>query len=351
MEPAEKVGGDLYDFFMHGDHRLFFVVGDVSGKGISAAIFMATTRILLKTAALRLGDPASALTELNRKICSENDSCMFVTLAVGMIDLLSGEVLLANAGHETPLMLLPGEPVIAAATERGPACGIDAEARYTNSRISLPAGATLLLYTDGVTEAENETGEFFASGRLAELMMELATVSPQVFVGRILEGIKAFQGNHPQTDDIALLAVSYGDRDFAHLPPETLRLNAEIAQLTALQEFARQFCVKHNVRTEIAHDCELVLEELFSNICKYAYPAGNEDCPVLITLCWSTTQVEWMVEDEGVPFNPLKAPLPSPDLSIVTIGGQGLRLVRRLMDELSYVRLDRFNRTNGKKRL
>lgn len=354
MEPAEKVGGDLYDFFMSDDKHLFFMIGDVSGKGVSAAMFMITIRVFLKSVAVRYADPAIALTQLNRKICSENSSCMFVTLVVCMLDIRTGELWIANAGHDAPLVRRQDGSISSLEVHRGPACGIDPSTFYAATRITLPPQTTLLLFTDGVTEAENAKKEFFSSQNLVKLVEKLPPLKPELLVKQVLDAVKSFRGTADQTDDIALLALYFrSKKEDLPIDEVSLRVPSDPLQLDLLHKFIADFCSKQNLGSRPLHDIQLVVEEFFINICKYAFPDRSGDHLIHLTLSIFSHEVVWVIEDDGVPFNPLDHPSPivNSNLDEMTVGGQGIHLAKRLMDQLAYVRENERNKTVGSKNL
>ncbi|HET7293511.1 MAG TPA: SpoIIE family protein phosphatase [Vicinamibacteria bacterium] len=212
LVPARAVGGDLFDHFRAGA-SLHFLVGDVSGKGVGAALFMARAKTLFETVAAHTSDPAAVLAELNRRLSAENDAGMYVTAVLGNLDLTSGELTFALAGHEAPVRLSGGsvpEPVRA---EGGPVVGLLDAAAFPLNRLRLAAGEAIVLYTDGVPDARNPADELFEAPRLISALGPVAAEP----AGRVTEGllaaVRAFAGGAPQADDITILTLRYlGDR-------------------------------------------------------------------------------------------------------------------------------------------
>jgi sigma-B regulation protein RsbU (phosphoserine phosphatase) len=208
LVPARAVGGDLFDHFRAGA-RVFFLVGDVSGKGVGAALFMARAKTLFEAVAAREGDPGAAMAEVNRGLGAENESGMYVTAVLGVLDTESGEVSLALAGHEPPVLLpatgAPG-PVKA---EGGPVLGLLDGAAYPLNRLRLSAGQALVLYTDGVSEARNPADELFESQRLVAALSPLDRSSARAVTDGLLAAVRAFAGRAPQSDDITILTLRY----------------------------------------------------------------------------------------------------------------------------------------------
>ena len=207
--PARQVGGDLYDFFLVGEHRLYFAIGDVSGKGIPAALFMAVTKTLLKGSAQQGPDPAEVLMRVNRELCSDNESMMFATVFCGSLDLKSGAITYANAGHNPPLLLRRGaEPQALPFAVSGPLGCFD-DMVYTNQTLDLLPGDALLLYTDGVTEATDHEERLYSEERLYELARAVGPAEPEWVVDRVVASVNEFCAGAEQSDDITLLMVRY----------------------------------------------------------------------------------------------------------------------------------------------
>ena len=210
---AKEVGGDLYDFFLLDEDHLFFSIGDVSGKGVPAALFMAAAKTLMKGTADRKISPADVLFRVNRELCLENDSLMFVTVFCGVLNFRTGEVFYSNAGHNPPLVLRPGRPPEWLPLPDGFFLGTMEDAAYETRRILLAPGDMLLLYTDGVTEAMNGQKAFYQEERLIGVAEQHKQGSPEELVREILDSVRAFAGNEPQSDDITLLALAYRGRE------------------------------------------------------------------------------------------------------------------------------------------
>jgi serine phosphatase RsbU (regulator of sigma subunit) len=210
LEPARTVGGDFYDCFMIGDHQLFFVVADVSGKGLPAALFMASVKSHLKSAALRGGEVGAMLTRAQEEIARENPELLFVTAFAGLLDLQTGVLRFANAGHEPPYARTPnGAPERLASTGGPPLCVVDGYAYATGSR-ALVAGEWICVVTDGATEAMNPRREFFGGERLRTSLGWIPEGStPGDIVQRLRDDVRRFAEGAESPDDLTLLAVLY----------------------------------------------------------------------------------------------------------------------------------------------
>ena len=212
LEPAKEVGGDLYDFFLVDDEHVFFSIGDVSGKGVPAALFMAVTKTLIKGIAGQSVFPSHALEQVNQELCKDNDSSMFVTVCCGILNFKTGELLFSNAGHNLPVLLSAGGEVGWLNSPEGFLLGIMEDASYEILRLDLNPGDTLFLYTDGVTEAMNERKEFFSDAALLKTLAACPGRDPEALVECVFGAVKAFAGAEPQSDDITVLALRYRGR-------------------------------------------------------------------------------------------------------------------------------------------
>lgn len=209
LEPAQEVGGDLYSFFPVDDEHLFFAVGDVSGKGIPAALFMAVTITLMKGIARRNADPADILEQINAELCDENDSLLFVTVFCGILNIRSGELRYSNAGHNPPVLRPRGESARWLKVPEGFLLGVDEMASYRTESINLSPGDEIVLYTDGVTEAMNPEKCFFSDAALLRTVDAKEDPDPAGLVQRVVGSVRAFAGAEPQSDDITVLAVRW----------------------------------------------------------------------------------------------------------------------------------------------
>jgi len=204
-QPAKAVGGDLYDFFFVDDNRLCFALGDVSDKGVPAALFMTTTKTLIQVLIRRNPDPAEIMTELNNIISERNERGMFVTLIIGILDLTTGIITYSNGGHNPPLT---GNGKLSFLEQKsGPFVGTFPEVQYKSLEHRLERGDILFLYTDGVTEALNSEPAEYSDERLFQFLSDNSKGSVKTTVGKVLNDVKLFVGNAPQSDDITMLGI------------------------------------------------------------------------------------------------------------------------------------------------
>jgi sigma-B regulation protein RsbU (phosphoserine phosphatase) len=212
LQAAKEVGGDLYDFFLLDDHRLFFSIGDVSGKGVPAALFMAVTKTLMKGVAEQYLLPSQVLAKVNHELYVDNEQMMFVTLFCGVLDLQTGELRYTNAGHLPPLLLRGAQGVSWMDLPKGTVLGIWEATDYETRTVRLEPMDTLLLYTDGVNEAMNARKELFGDDRLRAFADSQAGTAPKELVEGLFGSVHSFAGGEEQSDDITVLALQYHGR-------------------------------------------------------------------------------------------------------------------------------------------
>jgi sigma-B regulation protein RsbU (phosphoserine phosphatase) len=209
MIPARDVGGDFYDFFLIDDDRLGFVIGDVSGKGVPAALFMAVSKTLLKATALKGLSPEECLQQINRILFLESVAAMFVTIFYGILDIRTGEVEYSNGGHNPPYLLRVEGRLEVSEPTSGLVLGAMKATTYKAKKLMLQPGDAMFLYTDGVTEAMDRNGEQFTETRLEKILKQTPGASLPDLTQEVIEGIKTFSTGIAQADDIAILALRY----------------------------------------------------------------------------------------------------------------------------------------------
>jgi len=209
VKPAKAVGGDLFDYFLLDDGRLCFLVGDVSDKGVPAALFMVKTSTLLRTETVRQTSPVEILERVNRQLSRDNDECMFVTLVLGLLDLATGGLTLASAGHEFPLVVAPGRSTEFLLLSGGPALGLDLSARFTEKEVRMAPGDGIVFYTDGITEAFSADGKQYGELRLLDAVARSPRETAAGISKAILDDVAEFVGSAPQSDDITLFSLRY----------------------------------------------------------------------------------------------------------------------------------------------
>ncbi len=328
MLPAREVGGDFYDFFMLDDRWLVFLIADVSGKGIPAALFMVITKTLLVNQALEGNAAADIFTTVNTQLCENNDADMFVTAWMGIYDTMSGKLSFVNAGHNPPLIKRRDGQYEYLECRPGFVLGGMEGITWQAEELMLDQGAELFLYTDGITEAINEDLQLYGEDRLQEVLNRANECRPADTVEEVIADVKAYVGEAPQFDDITMVALKILPLEEAHLTVE-----AELDQLDRVLAFIDGCLGKDDCPARERGQIHIVLDELFSNIVQYS---GSET--VRITCKADKAGVSISLRDKGIAYDPFS--VPDPDINLPAeereSGGLGILIVKQLMDQVDY---------------
>ena len=335
--PAKFVGGDLYDYYVR-DRKLLFCIGDVSGKGVPAALLMAIAHSLFRTLSARDDRPDNIVQALNNTISDNNPDIMFITMFLGVMDLSTGKISYCNAGHNPPILIKGGRADFLN-TEPSLLLGVDTSAKYTTYEMTLAPGDTLLLYTDGLTEAENGQKELFGEARALDTATAIGAMTAQEQLGQIRERVSQFVDQAEQSDDLTLLSIRYTPTE-----DTTLTLTNDIQELERLEPFLDNFFKQNKVDPSLLPSINLALEEALANVIMYAYPEGAQGEVTLIAEV-SDDDICMKISDMGIPFNPLLQKETNLDVSLEErqIGGLGIHLIRQIMDSVSYERRGNMN--------
>ena len=332
MTPARDIGGDFYDFFMLDLTHLAFMVADVSGKGVTAALYMMTAKTLLKDAILATRDPADAFARVNAELCRSNTANMFLTAWSGVLDLESGRVTYANAGHNPPLKVADGKSYYVM-DRSGPVLAFLEGAQYRSRTLSLQPGEGLFLYTDGVTEALDPSGALFGEERLADAVNAVQDPSPKSLCNVVRMAVAAFADDAPQADDLTVLSVWYVSR-----PQRFVRSFAPVKEGVASASAFLDECLGNTDQQSVLPVLHVILDEICSNIVKHSGATGFE---VDIELMRDPSGVRLTFSDDGTPYNPLAHADPDTTLPAEErpIGGLGIMMVKRMSNSMHYERL------------
>jgi sigma-B regulation protein RsbU (phosphoserine phosphatase) len=337
MIPAKEVGGDFYDFFWLDNHHLGFAVADVSGKGVPAALFMSLSLALLRTLAPVSEGPADCLSRLNLQLCRDNEMSMFVTLFYGIYDAHSGILRYANAGHSSPVMTGMAGEIACLPRVAGAALGAIDDCQFAENSIELPPGATLCVYTDGVTEAVNQGFEEFGEQRLADVLMATQGKSVDGILAKVLGAVDEFAKGMPQADDITCLILRRANTR-RH---DTMRLvlTNQLPEILRLADAIDDFASCHALARKVGFPLNLVLDEILTNIISYGFAPGVRS-EIEVDLFLDDDKIVARILDSGKAFNPLDQPEPDLESSLEDreVGGLGVHFARKLMDEVDYWR-------------
>jgi sigma-B regulation protein RsbU (phosphoserine phosphatase) len=348
---AREVGGDLYDFGLIDDDNLYVAIGDVSGKGVPASLMMAVGKTLLKSVFYALKDPAKALAQVNNELAEDNTSCMFITLFCGLLNLKTGNLTFASAGHNPPILARTSGTLEYLKAPPRPALGAFRGATYQNHHVQLNIGDLLVLYTDGVTEAMNPENQLFGDEGLCACIQASGPQSARTFTETLYQAIQAHAGSAEQSDDITTLAIRFRG---SHTTPSDAATLVIVNKRDELPKVATW--IAENAHTELTSDdlmnVQLALEEWIVNVISYAY---SDALPHSISLrLWSDAQaLNIQIEDDGKAFDPTKHALvdTAQPLKERSIGGLGIHFIRRTMDAFLYENINNHNTVTLKKHI
>ena len=328
MDAAKEVGGDFYDFYLLDENHLAFVVADVSGKGIPGAMFMMTSKTLIKSHAesgLAVND---VFTQVNAQLCQNNEAGMFVTAWMGILDLETGLIRYANAGHNPPVVrhrdgsweYLKGKANFVLAGMEG--------VRYKEQELQLQPGDEIYLYTDGVTEAHDVDKKLFGEDRLLVSLNETAGMTVEEICRKVKADVDAFQGEAEQFDDITMLCVRLN-----RVEKRMLSVTPTMDTVSQVAAFVEEQLEQLEVPMKLSTKLMVAVDEIYSNIVRYS---GATQAQVRIVKDPDTLRLVFC--DNGIPYNPLEAKEPDTTASAQEreIGGLGIFMVRKMMDKVEY---------------
>ena len=306
LVPAREVGGDLFDYFIH-DEKLFFCIGDVSGKGTPSAMLMAGTRSYFRAFSGHENNPGLIMQYINESACQGNDTNMFIT-------------------QWTCLEAKPHLPI-----------GLFDEVKYNMMETYLQPNSTIFLYTDGLTEAKNCEHKQFGIKQVEEVLATCTDMQPQELLETIDKAVRGFVGGAEQSDDLTMLAIRYTPQRYESTLNETITLKNDVHEVSKLSTFQKSFYEKMNLEKSLASQLRLAVEEAVVNVIEHAYPYGTEGS-VEVTMMSDGHQLKVVIDDSGMPFDPTIEKKVDITLSADErqVGGLGILLVRELMDTINY---------------
>lgn len=336
LEPARAVGGDIYDFFIR-DGKFFFCIGDVSGKGVPSAMLMSVVHSAFRMIIQKEDSPSKILEALNLQLCNGNDTNMFMTFFVGCLDLYSGEFHFGNAGHDRPFIL--GQEISLLQAKSNLPLGVFPHTHFEEESCVLPFGTTLLLYTDGLTEAKNVERQIFGRARIEQVLHTFVSGQDHTLsslVNILSSSAHTFAGEEPQSDDLTILALRFAPENLLR---EKFTLVNSLSEVPRLGIFVKDFLSQLDFDKKPASGIRLAVEEIVVNVINYAYPEGTSG-DILLEADSNGQEVRFIISDTGIPFDPTSVMEPDTTLDANNrpIGGLGIHLARKLMDSISYTR-------------
>ena len=337
MDAAKEVGGDFYDFYLVGENRLAFLVADVSGKGIPAAMFMMNAKTLIKGLVESGHDVDEVFTIANDRLCQNNDAGMFVTAWLGILDLQTGKLRYVNAGHNPPAIRRAGERFeLLKARANLVLAGMEG-IRYRSAEMMIEPGDEIYLYTDGVTEAQDESRKLFGEERLLQSLNKTQEQTVEERCMQVKKDVAAFVADAPQFDDMTMLCVKRSQANTG----ETLEIQPDMQSVSRVKEFLTQQAQKLMVSDKQRKTLMVVADEVYSNIVRYS---GAKTARIFIGK--EDEKLTVVFSDDGIPYNPLmnKEPDIHASLQERELGGLGILMVRRMTESTEYEYRDHMNR-------
>lgn len=339
LKPARAVGGDLYDFFIR-DSKLFFVIADVSGKGIPASLFMAMVCKLFRVLADKEDSPAAIVSQINRTLAKQNSENMFVTMFLGVLDLETSSLCYTNAGHNPPILCGAASCRFMDNDSVSLPVAVFEDTVYFEHRRTLGPDEFLLLYTDGVVEAENCAEELFGDDRLVNFAVSHYGADVSELVEQLHSAVDNFAAGNEQSDDITILALG---TDLAFGSGETLLISNNINEINRLRVFVDTLAQHYPISAERLSMLNLALEELVVNIINYSHPSDGlnlEPYICRLSVIADGSKLRFTLVDSGQAFDPTQVEdiNPNTPASERQIGGLGIFIARQVFEKISYIR-------------
>ena len=337
MTPAKEVGGDFYDFFLVDDDHLAVVMADVSGKGVPAALFMMISKTLLKSAAQSGLSPKAVLEKVNDQLCENNDAEMFVTVWLGILEISTGKMKCANAGHEYPAIMRKGGDFELFKDKHGFVLAGMEGARYREYELELHAGDRLVVYTDGVPEATNSANTLYGTDRMISALNGARDGSCRQMLEALHRDVDSFVDGADQFDDITMLCIEMKEAASAM---KKVNLVPTLDKLPEAVAFFEDTLSGADVPMKVIARVNVAVDEVFSNIARYSGATS-----VTLGCALADGRVTLRFSDNGRPYDPTGKPDPDTTLSAEErdIGGLGIFMVKKTMDDVSYEYTDGLN--------
>lgn len=349
MDPAQEVGGDFYDYYLLGRSKMVYLIADVSEKGIPAALLMMSLKSLIRDFAKTELSVEKGLEEVNRRFCETNPQKFFATLFLGVTDIITGETIFVNAGHNPPLIKRANGEFEYLKTVPNFVLGLRENIKYKVHKTVLEPNDAVLLYTDGVTEAISSDNEFYGEERFKQSLNKQYNEkntdnSDKYVLKEIVDGVKAdiveFTQGREQSDDITLLLFNFLASKF-----ETISVPARVEELSNINAWVDDISNKESFDQKHVNSLKVIMEEVFVNITDYAYP-DREGTVKIDFVLKGNNELELKFIDDGKPFNPLEdtnKPNIMADAKDRVTGGYGIAMVLGLADDVKYEYIENKN--------
>ena len=342
LVPAREVGGDLYDYFIR-DEKLFFCIGDVSGKGAASAMMMAVAQTKFRDFSAHENNPARIMQNINVGCCQNNKTNMFVTMFIGVLDLPTGRLRYCDAGHDCPMIMAHGDWFMVDAKPNLPV-GVFDDFTYSMQETQIEPNSTIFLYTDGLTEAKNNQHKQFGLERVENVLGVCTGLQPKAILEKITDAVHGFVKDAEQSDDLTMMAIRYTPQQYDCILSETLVIKNDVKEVTKFSEFMKSVLEKLDIEKSLSRQLRLAVEEAVVNVIDYAYPVGKKG-EIEVQMMSDDKTLKTVIIDSGVAFDPTAKEKADTTLSAEDrqIGGLGILLVREIMDSVNYERINKQN--------
>lgn len=341
MDAAKEVGGDFYDFFFINENEFMFLIADVSGKGIPAALFMMTVKTLVSNLSLFGYSPKELIEQINKKVCENNKQGFFVTMLAEIININTGKMTLMNCGHNPPLIKRQNGKYEFLNLPSNVPLGIFEDTEFDLYETTMNYGDLIYTYTDGVTEATNTNNEIYGEERLCNCLNDIYSTNPEDIMQKVKMSIQEYIDSAPQSDDVTMLIFKYIGQQQQNI--KIFKDTANIDNYKSLYSWLHDACKEWNIGDDLTNKLDMCSEEIFANITFYAYPEKEGDVEVEFKKLDNTITLEF--KDYGIEYNPLEKP--DPDITLPPekrhIGGLGIFMVKKMTDNISYKRENNSN--------
>lgn len=344
MTPAKEVGGDFYDFFFVDSNHLALVMADVSGKGVPAALFMMISKTLIKSIAQNGLSPAKVLEKVNNQLCENNEAEMFVTVWLGILEISTGKMKCVNAGHEFPAIMRKGGNWELYKDKHGFVVAGMENAKYKEYELEFHPGDKLFVYTDGVAEATNVNNELYGTERMITALNKAKDKQVKELLESVHGDVDAFAGDAEQFDDITMLTLKINEPNSNRRELTVVPSSDAVNDVTA---FVEEILTENELPFKTIAQVNVAIDEIFSNIVLY-----SEATSATVSCTLEEDEIKLEFSDNGKPYDPTKNE--DPDITLSSeerkIGGLGIFMVKKTMDDVSYVYKDNKNILTIKKR-
>ena len=345
MAPAKEVGGDFYDFyFIDEKDNFMFLIADVSGKGVPAALFMMTAKTLINNMAQVGYSPKELIQIINKKMCENNKQGFFVTMLSGIVNIKTGNLTLVNCGHNQPLIKRKDGDYEYMQLDANAPLGILDDTDFSVYETQLNKGDIIFTYTDGITEAMNNDEEMYGEERLLESLNSIKDEGNiKEIISKVKQNLKLYTDSAPQSDDITMLGFKYEGCETQNADIKVYDDLAVIENYKPFYSWLHNIMDEWNINEELSNTIDMCSEELFANITFYAYPENRGN--IKVTVKNINNEITLIFEDTGIAYNPLEKP--DPDITLPPmerpLGGLGIFMVKNMAKNVNYERLENKN--------